>query len=237
MRLICALAILLVLSAPASAQIRPQPGAGNPHLQSVDYDSTQVVQLVGAPGYQLTVELSPDEQVQNVAVGDPAAWQVSVNNAGDHLFIKPAQADVPTNMTVITNVRVYNFDLYALSGPAEDMPYHVTFRYPAPAVQAAKSEYVDVSKLRRAKSRFRVSGDRMLRPDSISEDGEHTYIIWSPAKPIPAVFQIDDSGHETLVNGAMRDDVYVIDSVPGRLTFRIDRRVAHARRLAPKGKS
>lgn len=232
----CSLAVLLALSVPAAAQVRPQPGPGNPHLQSIDYDSSQVVQLVGAPGYQLTVELSPDEQVQNVAVGDPAAWQVSVNNAGDHLFIKPAQADVPTNMTVITNVRVYNFDLYALSGPAADMPYHITFRYPAPAAQSAKSEYVDVSKLRRAKSRFRVTGDRMLRPDSISDDGQHTYVSWSPAKPIPAVFQIDDSGQETLVNGAMRDDIYVIDSVPSRLTFRIDRRVARAFRLAPQGK-
>lgn len=236
MKRACTLAVLLALSMPAAAaQLRPQSGPGDPHLQSIDYDATQIVQLFGAPGYQMTVELSPDEQIQNVSIGDPAAWQVSVNHAGDHLFIKPVQAEVPTNMTVITTVRVYNFDLYALSGPASDMPYHVTFRYPAAAVQQnSEAQYVDVSKLKRAKSRFKVSGDRILRPDSITHDGEHTYVIWSADKPIPAVFQIDDSGQETLVNGAMRDHVYVIDAVPARLTFRIDRRVARAVRLAPR---
>lgn len=227
------LALLLLISAvPATAQVRPQPGDGNPHLQDVDYNPGQIVQLYGAPGFEMTVELSPDEQVQNVALGDAGAWQVNVDHGGDHLFLKPTQPNVATNMTVITSVRVYNFELQSLSGPASDMPYTVHFRYPAPPSKA--SEYLDLSPLKRSLSRYKVSGDRWLRPDSISNDGTHTYISWSEAKPIPAVYAVDETGQETLANGGMRDDVYVVDGVPAKLDFRIDRRVASAVRLAPR---
>jgi type IV secretion system protein VirB9 len=227
------LALLLAcVAASATAQVRPQPGAGDPHLQSIDYNSGQIVQLYGAPGYEMTLELSPDEQVQNVALGDPGAWQVSVDHSGDRLFLKPAAANIATNMTVITSVRVYNFDLVALAEPAADMPYTVHFRYPAPP--AKPSGFVDVSQLRRSLSRYKISGDKWLRPDSVSDDGEHTYISWSREKPIPAVYAIGDSGQEVLANGAMRDDVYVVDGVPGRLDFRIDNHLARAVRLPPK---
>ena len=227
------LALLLAcVAASATAQVRPQPGAGDPHLQSVDYNSGQIVQLYGAPGYELTLELSPDEQVQNVALGDSSAWQVNVDHGGDRLFLKPTSANVATNMTVITSVRVYNFDLVAFAEPASDMPYTVHFRYPAPPT--TPFGYVDVSQLRRSLSRYKISGDKSLRPDSVSDDGEHTYISWSREKPIPAVYAIGDSGQEVLANGAMRDDVYVVDGVPGQLDFRIDDHLARAVRLPSK---
>jgi type IV secretion system protein VirB9 len=226
----------MALAAPASGQVRPQPGDGDSHLQSVAYDANRIVELEAAPGYQLTVELSPDEQVQNVSVGDGAAWQVSVNHAGDHLFIKP-NAPVPTNMTVITTVRVYNFDLTPVREPMPDTPYTVRFTYPdITAAVPPDEQYVDVSPLRRAQSRYRISGDRALRPDSVSNDGTHTYINWSRDKPIPAVYAISSTGEEMLTNGGMRDDLYVVDGVPGELVFRIDDRTASAVRLPPKKK-
>lgn len=231
-----ALLLSFALASPAWPQVRPQPGPGDPRLQTVDYDAGQIVQLEGAPGYQLMVELSPDEQVINVAVGDAAAWQVSVNHAGDHLFIKPTQSGVQTNMTVITTVRVYNFDLFSLPAPTYETAYNVRFNYPAQAAEAPQSEYVDVSPLRRAMSRYRISGDSGIRPDSISDDGTHTFISWARHKPIPAVYSIGQSGEEMLVSGWMRDDVYVVDSIVDRLAFRIDHRTARAVRLPPKKK-
>jgi type IV secretion system protein VirB9 len=228
-------AAALILAAAATAQVRPQPGQGDQRLQTVAYNPNQIVQLETAPGYQLTVELSPDEQVQNVAVGDGTAWQVSVNHAGDHLFIK-STAPVPTNMTVITSVRVYNFDLQPVGGPMPDTPYTVRFSYPEITPPAGGVRYVDVSPLRRAQSRYRISGDRSVRPDSVSNDGTHTFIGWSADKPIPAVYAISSTGEEMLTNGGMRDDLYVVDGVPGELVFRIDERMAQAVRLPPKKK-
>jgi len=224
-----------VLAVPATAQVQPMPGDGDPHLQSVDYNAEKIVQLRGAPGYELMVELSPDEQVQSVALGDNAAWQVNVSKSGDRLFLKPTQPDTMTNMTVVTSVRVYSFDLASLSGPAPDMPYTVEFHYPAPKPAMTDSQYVDVSSVSRRLSQYKVRGDSQLWPNSITDDGQHTYISWPKTVPIPAVYAPDRSGAEVLLNGMMgTDDIYVVDGAPQRLIFRIDREVARADRINPR---
>lgn len=229
--------LLTLVSTPAIAQVQPQAAGGDPHLQQIDYDAGQIVQLRGAPGYQMMVELSPDEQVQNVALGDGSAWQVSINKAGDRLFLKPMQSGVSTNMTVVTSVRVYNFDLASQSAPSLDMPYTVQFRYPAPGRTADDAGYVNVSAIKLRQSRYRVSGDRLLWPASVGDDGQHTYIVWPKSAPIPAVYASDGLGNEVLVNGMMgMGDVYVIDGAPQKLTFRIDRKVAYAVRTSPRKK-
>jgi type IV secretion system protein VirB9 len=223
------------LAGAASAQVQPMPGDGDPHLQVIDYGAGQIVQLRGSPGYQLMVELSPDEQVQSVAVGDSASWQVSVNKAGDRLFLKPGQAGAATNMTVVTSVRTYAFDLYALDAPTPDMPYAVQFRYPTPKAARDNGDYVDVSAASRRLSKYRITGDRLLQPNSVTDDGQRTYISWPRGVSVPAIYAIDRAGNEVLVNGMMgTDDVYVVDGAPQLLTFRIDRAVAKAVRINPR---
>jgi type IV secretion system protein VirB9 len=226
------LVVVALVAAPLSAQVQPHGGNGDPHLQVVDYADGQIVQLRGAPGYQLMVELSPDEQIQNVALGDSGAWQVSINKEGDRLFLRPTTRDGTTNMTVVTSVRTYAFDLLAMSGPSLDTPYTVQFRYPAPKPLQMDARYVDVTAISRRLSRYRVSGDRELRPSSVSDDGQHTFISWPRNAPIPAVYAPDRGGHEILLNGMMgSDDVYVVDGAPQKLIFRIDGQVARADRV------
>jgi type IV secretion system protein VirB9 len=223
------LALLAALAAtPLGAQVQPTPGATDPRVQSVDYDADRVVQLQGAPGYQLTVEFAADEQIESVAVGDSAAWQVTPNRRGDHLFVKPVQAGVSTNMTVVTSARVYLFELAPLFAPSPDMAYTVRFRYPAPAA-AAEQEQAGP----RVEGHYKVSGARALRPSRIGDDGTHTYIEWPRERALPAVYALNEQGAESLVNGAMRDDLFVIDGVARRLIFRIDNQIARAERMAP----
>jgi len=138
-------------------------------------------------------------------------------------------------MTVVTSVRVYHFDLFAQSDPSPDLPYEVQFRYPPPAVAQRDHEYVDVSAAARRVSHYRIEGDRSLRPASVTDDGQRTYISWPRGAPIPATYTVDRSGHEVLVNGMMgTNDVYVVDGAPQLLTFRIDRALAYATRVYPK---
>lgn len=226
---------LMMAVAPAHAQVMPQPGLEDPRLQTIAYAEGQIFRLRGAPGYELMLELSADEKVENVALGDPAAWQVSVSGDGNRLFLKPAQGGLATNMTVVTTVRTYSFDLEAMSGPTGDMPYTVTFTYPQPVVATAEDGYVDVSSASRRLSRYKIGGDRALQPLSVSDDGSQTYIAWPRGVDIPAVYGIDRAGRAVLVNGMMGvDDVFVIDGAPLSLQFRIDTRTAYARRTNPR---
>lgn len=222
-----ALAALIAL-APAGlpAQVRPAPGSGDPRIQNVLYNEDQVVQLQGTPGFQIDVEFAADEAIENVAVGDSAAWQVTPNRRGDHLFVKPLVAGVTTNMTVVTTARTYFFELAPLS--SGEMAYTVRFRYPnaQPAADEATATNVE--------GRYRLSGAHALRPSRIADDGVHTYIEWPHEASLPAVYALNGQGQETLVNGGMRDGLFVIDGISQRLVFRIDQNVARADRVAPR---
>jgi len=225
-----ALAILLALTgSAAAAQVRPQPGYGDARMQTIDYARDQVVQIEGAPGYQVLIALAPDEQVQNVAIGDSGAWQVVASASGNMLFVRPTQDGVSTNMTVITSARFYAFDLVPANGTP---PYEVRFRYPAePGADASTGAPGAIDPV----GLYRLSGTRSLWPERINDDGVKTYIDWPPDVALPAVFIIDDHGRERLANGNMRGDLYVIDSVHEQLLFRIDRKTARAKRYLPKG--
>lgn len=216
----------LALAMPCQAQIRPEPGTGDPRLQSVEYRADQVVLIEAALGFQVTIELAPDEQVQSVAVGDSSAWQVTANRAGNHLFVKPLQADAGTNMTVVTDVRLYAFDLAAGAGPS-GAAYTIRFRYPTVQVGALPEGHAGPVE---PAGRYKLTGARALRPARMIDDGIRTYIDWPADAPLPAVYMLDDTGRESLANGNMRSGVFVIDSVAKHLVFRIDKRVARADR-------
>ena len=221
--------LALLLPAGAMAQVRPTPGPGDPRIQTVVYDANQVVQLQVASGYQLAVEFAPDERIENVAVGDSGAWQVTPNKRGDHLFIKALQQGAATNLTVVTDARSYVFELQPMFGPLPDMAYTVRFTYPTPATAAVVAAVPTPTP-----GRYKLGGTRALRPSQIDDDGVHTYIVFPADKPLPAIFAIDAKGQEMLVDGAMRDGTYVIDDVKPRLLFRLDKDVATATRLKTK---
>src|SRR3546814_7339925 len=80
---------------------------------------------------------------------------------------------------------------------------------------------------------YRLSGTRALRPAGMHDDGVKTYIDWSPETPLPAVFFIDDYGHERLANGNMRGGLYVIYSVHEEMLFQIDKKKARENSYQP----
>lgn len=217
-------AVALTVPVATVAQVQPTPGPGDPRIQVVRFDPNQVVLLAAAPGYQVTVELAPDERIENVAVGDSAAWSVVANKRGDRLFIKATQPGRSTNLTVVSDARSYVFDLEPLYGALPNMAFVVRFEYPvASSATIVKASLDEVG-------RYRVGGARALRPVAVSDDGAKTFIEWAADQSMPAIFALDDHGKEMLVDGMVRDDQYVIDSVHPRLVFRLGKQVATATR-------
>jgi type IV secretion system protein VirB9 len=217
--------MLLLPPAAALAQDAP-PLPASPRFQSIEYSADTVFTLRAAPGYQVVVELAPDERIENVAVGNSGAWQVTANRRGDRLFVKAVQPGVATNMTVVTDARLYSFELVPLSGPDPEMAYAVRFRYP----DLTPAKATDAAELQLG--RYKMRGNRALLPSGMHDDGVHTYIEWPPDRTLPAIYAINDQGKETLVNGMMREGRMVIDSVQEMLIFRIDDRKASAARVA-----
>ena len=214
---------LALLATPTRAEIMPQPGPGDPHIQSVAWDPQQVVGLRVGAGYAVTVVFAPDERIETVTLGDSAGWQVTADHAADRLVVKSIGRPPPTNLTVLSEARVYNFTLYAAEAGDGTQPYLVSFLYPTPAVAPAAPA---------APAQWHLHGARPLWPASITDDGTHTTLRWPADAPIPAVYAVTD-GASQLVNGTMRDGAYVIEAVPPRLEFVRAGHHAHADRIAP----
>ena len=77
------------------------------------YDAGKVVRIDGKAKVQATIQFAEDERIENVAIGDSEAWQVTPNKRANLLFVKPLATTASTNMTVVTDRRTYLFDLVA----------------------------------------------------------------------------------------------------------------------------
>lgn len=220
-------AVAIAAAGAAQASVAPRPGRGDPHIQTVDFDAEQVVVLSVALQYALTLEFSPDERIENVSVGNGGAWQVTTNKSADRLFIKPVQGSVDTDMTVVTDTRIYTFELKALPAPDARMAYLVRFHYPiAPQASIALAPPETAT--------YSFEGARGLWPSAMTDDGRATYIDWPDQAAIPVVSVIGPEGKESLANGAVRDGRYIIDKVADRFIFRAGSKTASATRHVKK---
>ena len=226
MRHLIALIAILALSGIACAQSDPLlPPPGDPRIQLVTYNADQVVQLQITPGYQTMLEFAADEKIESVALGDSSGWQAMPNKRGDYLFIK-AQGEGATNLTVVTTARVYLFEL--MEGFGNAPVYVVRFQYNKPQAFTAAPQPGSIEP---SAGKFKVRGSRTIRPNAMDDDGQKTYISWNKEQPLPAIFLVDGRGRETLANGAMRGERYVIDAIANHIVFRLDEQVVTATRV------
>jgi type IV secretion system protein VirB9 len=210
---------VLILAAPCVAGVEPKPGPGDPRNRVVQYDPTQVVELHGVLGYQMVIEFAPDERVENVAIGDSLGWQVTPNRAANLLFVKP-MAQVPvTNMTVVTNLREYVFELGVTRRSAGAVIYTVHFDYPKTA-KAADAAPAPEPPPQVVNSSYSFEGSSKVLPARIFDDGHATYFEFHPGAEYPAIFAVDAERGESVVNSHIRDGYVVVDRIERQFLIR-----------------
>jgi type IV secretion system protein VirB9 len=225
MRIPAAALALALLATPAFA-------AADPRLQSVHYEADKVVKVHGRLGYQSMIEFAPGESIENVAVGDSTAWQVTPNKRANLLFLKPLMAKAKTNMTVITDQRTYLFDLSVAAAGATPL-YNLRFTYgPAPSANPkqkiayptllagapAQPQPVAQPKLNYD---WKAKGDKEILPARYYDDGRSLYLQWKAGASMPALFERDEDGREGLLNYQQRGSFVVVDSVPDTLVMKL----------------
>jgi type IV secretion system protein VirB9 len=231
--------LALVLATPAIADNR---------LKTLVYDEAAVVRVDGRVKVQTTIKFGPDEVIENVAIGDSAAWQVQPNKAQTILFVKPLEPAARTNMTVVTDRRTYLFDL--VSSPQSPALYVLQFRYPElekaaeakrlaalaeaealaakaaaePAMTAsAPAPTTDPARLNFA---WAAQGSSDLLPIRAFDDGTSVFLTWPEGTKVPAIQIVNANGEEGPVNFTVRGDTIVVDGVPARLVLRAGRDTA-----------
>ena len=195
------------------------------------YDAGKVVRIEGKTKVQATIQFGEDEHIENVAIGDSQAWQVTPNKRANLLFVKPLAATAATNMTVVTDRHTYLFDLVA-SASAKPL-YVLKFTYPEqPKPQVATVEAPTADELAAVTDPQAVTdpaalnfawagkGDRKLLPARTYDDGTATFLAWPAGSPVPAILIKDTAGTEGPVNFTVRGDVIVVDGVPPEIVLR-----------------
>ncbi len=218
MRRLAACALLLLLAARI-----PEPGAVDPHIQSVLYTPDEVVRLQGALGWQVMLEFGADERIENVSIGDSTAWQVTPNKRARNLFLKPLKKNATTNMTVVTDRRRYAFSLETTPRRLTT-PWVVRFEYPREVVQAIEEPLPPPAPI--LNFAYRSKGDRAVLPARVWDDGVMTYFEFAADRSLPAIFAGGPGKSETLVNSLIRGRVIVVQQTSGRFTLRSGKQVA-----------
>jgi len=231
---------LLALATPLHAE--------DSRLVSRLFDPHTVVRIEGKLSVETTIRFRDDEQIENVAIGDSNAWQVTPNKRANLLFVKPLTTKAKTNMTVVTSNHTYFFDLVA--SPNTDRPvYELAFTYPKedkPApTHAADAEKPNAAELTAATDPQSIvdpsvlnfawarSGDKKLLPARIYDDGQATYLAWPAGTPVPAILIEDAQGTEGPVNYSVHGDVIVVENVPREIILRSGKQLARLDNVAP----
>lgn len=129
---ICMLAGSLLVASLASAA---QPITTDSRIKTLVFNPNEVFTVTTHYGYQSNIEFGPKETIDTISVGDRIGWQITP--AGRRLFIRAQEENAHTNMTVVTNLRAYQFDLRSSAADAvfgsEELTYVVRFFYPEDA--------------------------------------------------------------------------------------------------------
>ncbi|MBV8907642.1 MAG: TrbG/VirB9 family P-type conjugative transfer protein [Sphingomonas sp.] len=228
---------LLACSVPAQA-------ADN-RIRTLAYDPEAIVKILGKAGIQSTIEFAADERIENVAVGDSSAWQITPNRRASLLFVKPLNGHSRTNMTVVTDRRTYMFDL--VSGEKAVAPvYALKFSYPndkpveapKPAQQAAAIPPQQQAVMTAEKLHFdwNKKGNGKLLPTRVFDDGASVYLAWDKETPLPAILTLSEDRKEGPVNYRMSGEYIVVSPIPQNLVLRYGRTSAvlwPSRRILP----
>lgn len=179
-----------------------------------------------------------------------ATWCVAAQPGGRTLFVKPKSgAQDANNLAVVTDRRTHSLRFVVLADGDPRAPvYRLTIRAAAPLaagpallaprvaaslaalppLPALPSPHVVVVERLQAKPQVRNSEYTLAEgaastdivPTLVFDDGRFTYLRFPGNREVPAVFQVQGDGSESLVNTRMEDDLLVVDRVSRQLVLR-----------------
>lgn len=233
-RIIFAAGALIAFSSLAAAERSVDPGPLDHRIKNVNYAERDVVSIHGHYGYSTTIEFAVNETILTVSIGDSEAWQVVKPSQPNLLFIKPIEPQATTNMSVVTDKRIYVFMLDGhkpRSRAPNDMTFHVKFNYPDDAsaimaYEARERERIENTVSSSAKSpdewnfEYTYAGPDRLRPSRTFDDGRFTYFSFSNYERLPAIFLVNSDGTEAIVNYQQKGQYIVVERLARQFTLR-----------------
>ena len=170
------------------------PIASDARIKTFVYNENEVFKVIIHYGYQTTLEFADGESIKTISIGNNYAWQLTP--LGRRLFIKPLEENIVTNMTVLTNLRAYHFEVQskALSRTIdEELAYVVRFYYPKDDLDQYSAMIGDnLSSAQSAISKgpvesfnfdYMLSGNKEISPLQVFDNGVNTFFKFTSNPP------------------------------------------------------
>lgn len=229
MKKILALCLAAALSAPAAAVTVPSPSPDDSRVKTVTYNGRDVVRVNGMVGIATHIQLEPGERYVEHVFGDAAGWDFSEN--ANHVFLKPKAEYADSNLVLITDRRVYYFELrYSDAKKAGDKVFGLTFVYPqtkaAETAQAIERKRVSegFQAVRPVNTNYTMTGKRELAPVNVWDNQQFTFFRFPGAVDVPSIFMVNPDGSESIVNHHVQgpaSDIVVVHKVSAQWVLRL----------------
>lgn len=224
--------LALSLCTPQHAVAVERPIATDSRIRTLVYSENDVFRVVVQYGYQTVIEFAQGEEVQMISSGNNYAWTLTPKDR--RLFIKPLEDNVMTNMTIITNMRTYQFELQ--SKPAvgtldEELAYVIRFFYPDDAADQIKPEIIlkseVTSHLRANNFNYTISGPDSIAPIKIFDNGTSTSFEFDRV-PSNLKFEVkSESGDFIAMQPQQKGSTFVLNTTAQEFTLSSGRKVVH----------
>ncbi len=223
------LVVVTVVSGAANATSSSRSLPVDHRVHVIPYQVDQVYKMDGHYRYQSAIEFEQDEEIKTISMGDSTSWMI--NPSAHRLFLKPVEQDATTNMTLLTNKRVYLFELHAHETTDIDDPnmvFIMRFTYNKNNEAPGAKGYLDsvpepdvVGNEAKYNTNYTISGSDEVAPLRIFDDGEFTYFQFADKNAeVPAFYWVDDHNNEAVINYRTRGDYIVVERVSSRFTLR-----------------
>jgi len=216
------------------------PVATDSRIRTFVYGENEVFNVLTSYGYQSSIELAEGEKIVTLSIGNPVAFKITPS--GNRLFIKTMQNDSVTNMTVITNMRTYYFELSSKIEEGQDLVYVMRFYYPEDdfdkvkfdngAIKSVAIDDIGSSTPLASKPslddnmnyNYSMTGPESVSPLKIFDDGHATYFKF-PGDVSPTIFGVAPDGKELPVPAKRSGEYIVVDGVTARISLRLGKEV------------
>lgn len=210
-----------------------EDNSANENAALYEYSRGESYDVYAAPGFISDVQLKPGEQITGITIGDAISWSVETRLAADktwHVYIKPLQLGVVTNMIINTDSHYYSLRLIA----DEDYSPVVSWTYPGEAREEYSPQGIsmEVESVQDINFDYRISGKYSWTPESVFDDGFKTYLVLpagKAARHTPVIFQKRGDVllnmdyrivNDTIIIDRVCNEIYMITSNTDRVVIR-----------------
>ena len=209
-------------------------------IKILTYSASDVFTVPTKYGYQTSIVFAHNEEIKTISVGDRSMWQIIPS--ANRIFIRPMDDDLATNMTIITSMREYTFDIKSVKAEQTSNLYVIQFRYPdgkpktnetlddgempayhvpANPVPSAKKygalvtiPPMDTQRAQELNENYSYNGPDDLAPMQVYDDGKNTYVMYNVIpKPTPKPMFMGASGKFAMARHKVSGNKITINTI------------------------